>query len=323
MRLKYLVFPIYSIILLGSCQKSHVYEFSKDQTIYPKKEMINIEEIMSPSYMILKDNILVISSYQTDYSLFLFQTPSLEFIKPEGRLGNGPDEINPSAAFCRSSNDYLYVTGYTPYTIRKISFGQNGEFNFIKDIDIKTYDIYNSMSIINDSVLIYSPELMTIVKYDLPNEKEIDRISYPHEDRTPVMYDKNRGVLSSNDSYLIYAHCHSKEIDIYDVNTFKLIKKISDGKKYPQPDITVADDAIPLQRSVIAEDSYFYVLGRFEKNRNNHNTYIEVFDYDGNPITKYLFEEEISLFAIDHNNGYIYGYDYSTPDNLWRYDIKQ
>lgn len=325
MERRYLYILLLSFSVLISCKNSvERFEFTKDQEIHLKKEKIPVDTVMDPSDMILKNGFLVIRSSKTPFSLFLFQPPSLEFVRAEGRKGKGPDEIKDLAAIYTSSNDNLYVEGYTPTTLRKVELGEEGQFNFLETIKIRLPGAINDMSIIGDSVLIYRAEGLQIKKHDLISNKELDYISFPKENHNHPMYYENRGELAANDDYLVYIYCYKKEIDIYDTKTFKLIKKISDGKRYPLPEVGGEKDMIiPLQRSVLLGKDYFYVLGRPDRDRSNPNRYIEVFDYDGKPIVKYLFDNEISLFAVDTENGYIYGYDYSDPDNLLRYDIKR
>lgn len=126
------------------------------------------------------------------------------------------------------------------------------------------------------------------------------------------------GLVVANQTSIVYAYKFKKQIDIYDLETLRLKKRIIDRYDYVNPDME-SDDNVYHYTNVVAGKKYLYVLyqGRSSKNKPVNNDFIEVYDYDGNPITKYVFDN-ISpyLFSIDEINHVLYGFSYDYEDYL-------
>jgi hypothetical protein len=85
------------------------------------------------------------------------------------------------------------------------------------------------------------------------------------------------------------------------------------------------DQNIPHYQGVIAGDIYFYALynkkGRKMNEYESASQIIEVFDYDGNAIAEYSFDDYINLFALDKINHVLYAYDITKEDFILKYNL--
>jgi hypothetical protein len=311
--------------ILFSCSNSKYQEnrmvFSESKKLYAEK--IPVNEIFSPDFITKSGNYLVISSHKTDTTLFLYNTPSLTFSNSTGRKGSGPDDIGTFPMFCHTTdNKYLYIRGYSPLSVRKISIQPQGSFSFIDEYKLG-YDEYNCMNLIKDSLFIYyTIDELAIKKYDLKNNALLKEIKLKKDDHKESYYYSNRGLVAANDSFVIYPYMYKKQIDIYDVDNLKLMKRMNDGKEYP--DVVVYDDKNIIYRylNVYAGKKYFYVIYDGHKMDGNYSgRTLEVYDYAGNSIIKYTFDIVPFLFVVDEENGYIYGYNSYYEDFLLKYKL--
>jgi hypothetical protein len=318
---------VFIILFLNSCTNNFERKSSEFKEIIPlKAEMVDFKEIVSPDFLTLKgDNLVISSSRSQPNELFVYSIPSLKFNSDFGTKGQGPDEITLFPMFCESpGSEYLYVWGYSPVTIKKIFISKNGDVEYKKDIALKKYENFNDMTIIGDSAFVfYLPDALTVKKYDLKNDKE-STITLSKDDHRESFFYSNRGNIAVNETSLVYSYIFKKQIDIYDLSTFKLKTRISDGKKYSKP---IQKDFSSLTYQYIrlyAGTNYFYALYYGAKDKtwdNNPSLYLEVYDYDGNPVMKYSFDIPPKLFVVDESNGKIYGFNEEHEDYLLRYNL--
>jgi len=287
--------------------------------------MVDLKEIMFPDFMTLKGNHLVISSSQSSpTTLFAYSTPSLVFSSDFGTKGQGPGEIQLFPMFCESpASPDLYVFGYSPVTIKKISISKKGEVGFKGDITLERYETFNNMTIIGDSIFVfYLPDNLTVKKYNLENKNESSIILSKDDHRESYFY-SNRGYIATSETTLIYSYLFKKQIDIYDLSTLTLKTRISDGKKYPKPTPGDFSSLTFHYVGLYAGENYFYALydGGVRKAEVVPSLFLEVYDYDGNPIKKYSFDIPPILFVVDERYGKLYGFYGEYEDNLLRYNM--
>jgi len=311
-------------VILCSCSNSNVKIIEFDNIRPLKAELVDLNEILSPDFLTLKGGNLVISSSQSRPSmLFVYSTPSLEFMSDFGIKGRGPGEIQLFPMFCESpgSKD-LYVWGYSPVTMKKIEILENREIEYKEDITLKGYETFNNMTIIGDSVFVYYlPDDLTVKKYNLENKNE-SSIILPKDNHRESFFYSNRGYIASSQSVLVYSYLFKKQIDIYDLPTLKLKTRIGDGVKYPKPTPGDFSSVTYHYVGLYTGERYFYALYDGKLGGVNRSLFLEVYDYDGNPVMKYSFDIHPILFVVDERNGKIYGFNEEYEDNLLRYNIE-
>lgn len=168
----------------------------------------------------------------------------------------------------------------------KWKYEVDGDFSFIDEYQLAKYDEYNYMNIIKDSLFVYynSSEL-AIKKYDLRNKKELDKIELAKDGHKESYFYSNRGIIAANDSFVVYPYVYKKQIDIYSVDDFELVKRIDNGKRYPK--VNDIEKVTYHYMNIYAGKKYFYVIYAGHKvNDNFLDRTMEVYDYKGNPVIK-------------------------------------
>lgn len=287
-------------------------------------DTVPVSEIFSPDFVTKSGNYFVIASSVSDTTLFFYEIPTLTFKSVAGIKGSGPNEIQTFPMFCHTLDDkYLYIKGYSPLSIKKIKLDNDSRLSFIDEYELNKNDEYNFMNIVKDSLLIYyNSNRLAIMKYDLKNHVELDKIKMKKDGHEESYYYSNRGFIAANDSFIVYPYLYKKQIDIYTVSDFKLVKRISDGKRYPKVMVNDIKNITYHYFNVYAGKKYFYALyvGHKEDNHFLDRT-LEVYDYKGNPIAKYTFDIIPFYFVVDEENGYIYATNSNYEDYLLRYKL--
>lgn len=310
-------------LLFCSCLDSHVQVTVFPETKQLLAEKVFVEEIFAADFVEKAGDNFVISSTKTDTTLFLYATPTLKFKSATGLKGEGPNEVKMFPMFCHTlDEDFLYIRGYEPYSIRKIKLQEDGSFSFVGMYHLDGGE-YNFMNVIKDSLLVYyEGNHLTVTKYDLKNKVKLGEIKKETDSHNESYYYSNRGLISANDSFVVYPYIYKKQIDIYRVDDFNLVKRISDGNKYPAPSIRDAKNITYHYFNVYAGSKYFYALYMGHKaDENFSDRTLEVYDYDGNPIVKYTFDIIPHYFAVDEKEGYIYATNSNYEDYLLRYKL--
>ena len=320
-----LIMAICGALFLSSCSNFERKTSEFWDIIHLKAEMVAVNEIFSPDFMTLKGNNLVISSSRSSPTmLFTYSVPSLVFKSDFGTKGQGPGEIKSFPMFCESPGSLdLYVWGYSPVTMKKILILENGEIKYKEDITLQRYEAFNNMTIVGDSTFVFFlPDDLTIKKYDLLNKNE-STITLSKDDHRESYFYSNRGYITANESTLVYSYLFKKQIDIYDLSTLKLKTRISDNKEYPKPVPGDFSSVTYHYVGLYAGEKYFYALynGVKRETGQKRSLFLEVYDYNGNPIIKYSFDVPPVLFVVDEINNKIYGFNEDCEDNLLRYDM--
>lgn len=319
-----LIYTFLFVWVFTACSEPRVKmtEFPEHKKLVAEKIVVN--EIFSADFVTQSGDYFIISSSTTDSTLFFYETPSLTFKNASGVKGSGPNEIQTFPMFCHTLDDeYLYIRGYSPLSIKKIKLGHDAHLSFVDEYALDGYDEYNFMNLIKDSLFIYyNSNRLAITKYDLKNKVELDKIEMEKDDHGESSYYSNRGFISANDSFVVYPYLYKKQIDIYAVNDFKLVKRINDGKRYPKVSINDRGNVTYHYFNVYAGKKYFYALYVGHKEDDHFfDRSLEVYDYEGNPIIKYTFDIVPFYFVVDEKNGYIYATNTNYEEYLLRYKL--
>jgi hypothetical protein len=318
-----LCFLLIEAILFFSCERSKNIdkEFSEIKRLVAEK--IEVDSIFNPSFVNIKKNCLIFSAYNSPQMLYFYSLPNATFLYSLGQKGNGPNEFELFPVFCKSSSSDIYIWGYTPTKIKQFSIDEYGELLFKRDIDLAIYESFNQMHIIQDSLLIYSaiPSEFSIKKYNLNNNTIEGTIEIKKDNHSESFFYSNRGLVAANDSIIIYSYIYKNRIDLYRTTDLTLKKRIIGNRDNEK--IVVGDfmNSKNYYISVLAGKKYFYVLYNGDRAANENDYTIEVYDYNGTPIIKYLFDISPFIFEVDEENGFIYGYNYNYEDYILRYKI--
>jgi hypothetical protein len=321
MKIIYTVF----IVIVASCS-----DYQKREDIVFKNiehlcaDTVYLQNVFDPRFVTLTNGILTLTSYQSSPMLHFYETPSLKYLYSTGIKGGGPYDFQIFPMICQNTgSDTLYIWGYTPMTIKSFSVHKNS-LSLVKSYKLNDYESFNNQHVIRDSIFLYSTsEDISIKKYDLEANVGIGELSFKTDAHGQPLFSEDYGLFTANDSVIVYAYQYKKQIDIYDINSLQLKIRITGKYKYEPPVFDYTRNVL-YYTGIVAGNKYFYVMyrGINSKNVPLNNDIIEVFDYDGNPVVKYIFDDITpQIFTVDEINHYIYGYSYNSQDYLLRYAI--
>jgi hypothetical protein len=325
------------LLIAASCstEQSHtaMKDFSVKKTLIA--ERIPIDQIVAPYFFMLQSKYLCTYSIK-DTMIDLFSLPNLSHVKSFGAKGGAPDEFQGIPMPCKSTNDYVYIQGYTPQKIKKLSIDTNLTVEAQEEYVRTTEEVFGYPHIVQDTFLIYhsmgeyserEPNI-SIKKMNLKNQ-EVEKILIPTSEPENISFDPNRGLITVNDTFIVYLYRYKKQIDVYGVDSLNLMKRLKGKSGHPLPEVGDMENIVEHYKFAHAGKSYFYALYNkggyklYEKRAEDTQLVqsLEVYDYNGNPIVEYIINDPISFLAIDEANNMMYAYDEDDEEHLLRYKL--
>jgi hypothetical protein len=341
------------LIAFSSCKEN---QSTKNQVSYVKNittstlvgDSIPMNNIYEAHKLIALDTLLIITSFNGDYFFHIYNINTFKLIKEFGKKGRGPDEfLAPRITMQRLDNNLdgsdLLIFDEGRKTISSINILY---ILLNKEDGIKTRELPKQMVSIsdiifmNDSIAFYAPS----------GNENLGRFSIYHfstTERTFIPYLPDLGFkVHANNLYPIYATSsacvnESKkrfvaipvllgELDFFDFsgNYIKstIIERVNEIKnaKYEKMIFQTPGVGYYITDLQSVNDKIYalFTTKKFPNLKNKSISEIYVFDWDGNPIEKYVLDREINSFAYDSSNNRFIGY--STNNNeypLFKYDL--
>lgn len=317
---KTVMLALLSAMLFMSCGNRK--EITFPDTGHLTAEKIPMSALMVPAFITLGEGKLAISAYKGDSIMHLYSIPGLKPITSFGTKGQGPNDFLIPPLFCENPMGKLIVSYYGgPFNLRSIDLDSAGRPFVKKEYKVKTGDALADMFMVNDSILVYFDAWnLTIKKYDLINEKLVGSIEINKNwDKNAGTASPDMGSVAYNDSLIIYSYDFQNRMDLYDLTKLSLKKSI------------VGPGEIQINRENWKETKYYYYglyagkkyLYALNKSTTaDKNGTLQVFDYNGNPITEYTFDIfPGNPFVVDETNRYIYAYNHDYEDYFLRYKM--
>lgn len=320
--MKKLIYLFIGLLSFFSCTEQTIsIVFPVEKSLKAIKVPVN--ETFSADFITKKSDYLFIISAQSDTTIYMYSLPDLKFVRNFGLKGKGPGEFQ-LPMFVESSGDDLILWGFSKLNlVRRFAIDSNARIVKREDYYLKKYETFNQMRLIRDSIFVYSlvPTNYVVREYDLKNRQDLGKIEFEtdRDNDNPSLY-SNRGVMTANDSSIVYTYNFKRQIDIYDSKTLALKKTLVGDYKYQKPSEDFNAN-VKYYLDVVPGKKYFYALyrGDSERNATERMDAVEVFTYDGTPVVKYTFDIAPNLFYVDEANGVMYGYVYKYPDAIFKY----
>lgn len=313
----FFIFFLFSSCTLNNRKEIKMGLFPIDKQLVA--ERIPVKEVLSPGYLMLKGDCLFVTGEKGDTMLYQYRVPPFDCKYKWGEKGQGEDDFQLFPMFAKSQSDDVYIWGYTPTVIKRFLLERDGRLIFKNKYVLATYESFNQMHIVRDSILIYSaiPSEFAIKKVCLHTGKLLDKISIKTEDHHESFFYSNRGYVAANNSFIVYPYVYKKQIDIYNVESLTLYKSII-GDYQPQK-IRIGDfeNNKIYYLNVVAGKNCFYALCKGE----DEKVFLEVFDYEGDSKARYSFDIVPYQFEVDEERGYIYGYNDKLEDYFLRFRL--
>jgi len=323
------------ISLLNSCRSESTFlEFKHPnfiERIKVKPTKLNFDKPLGAfRSMIIIDSMLIVSAYDKQYVIHVFNKKDGSSIKQLLQIGNGPGEFIQMGFHVTSIDKSIYVYSPGMRLIRKYNFPKilnemmsEEEVKF--DVSLMFAepigDRFLASTFSKERFLLLNNKGKIVSKYnDFPRlSKNVDtnavRKFFLNYQRVSIKPDKSKFVVTTSagaimqifnilgDSIILYKQ---KGIDSPILSTEK-------------GSVGIADDECKVGMwSIQTTDEYIYTLysGSKIKDLNNNNSfmadYIYIFDWQGMPVKCFEIEGgRIERFGLDRENGRIFLYSTS------------
>lgn len=338
---------IISLVVAGGCKNkpsmSNSDYMTFDEVVFQKNvpivhldnpERIEIDIMGGFDFRIL-DSLVIFSTNQANNLWAVFSMPDFKLIGNCLQMGNGPMELLQSpwtyqAVFSAEEGELF------------ASFGDPSKGRLLKlNVSKSLKEGKTDLSIINESLPV---DLMWCVplndstllcrgmdnnltqqnRYLLQAGKKEVPESFQKLNRARVDIGEEFNILSTNVVYnqerkrLVEAPIMLNYINIYDINgkwgrticTDKALFNIRDLQKMGRDNLKFTYGI------VCGYDNMFGVYRHGAKDQPS----ILFFDFDGNPLTELVLDQQLTCFDVDFNTGHLYTYNLGTED-FYRYDI--
>ncbi len=341
------VYFLVCLFLIHSCTNSSIKEVFVLANDFPDTielvdgEKLNFYQLMPFSIDII-DSLIVVADYKESPRLNIYNKNG-DFQGGFGFIGRGPNEYSApewNGQFFSKRGDsdkfiYIYEFGY----------GLIHELNFStilrkkSDFKIKTYylppEVMNTDNIffVNDTlygeatsnldVKYFKHKLgsKTFVALGQFNDHDIIQGSKPIEKR--VNLDRSFLSYSSGNSKFVSAYLRFNKIVIMDSDmNEELSIYYGNEEKFPTTDNIMSRNNIFYFRKPFAGKKYIYVPYVGVKNVDRtYSKELHVYDYNGNSIRRYLFNEIFTSFTIDEEKQKLYLIINSENNQFLSYDL--
>ena len=346
------------VALLASCtsnEKGTDMEFKTVEKLVCDSVAIN--EILKPSdWFAVEGSRAVVYSPRSEKLFYVYSHPEWEYLYNYGVQGEGPDDYRGAyVSLCDVSKDKFSVSSFSTGGLRERTL-RVGEDSIEVVADTvwgknRSFDYIYRESIVNDSVYVikYVPVFDEALNQNNPTFKEylitmysetdvhIDSLLLAQtidykvsEDRTTIsgnIYNRAYILYRDSKAYVIYDQL--RRMDIYDISPDgKITHDKTIGKPYTWEEVQGMDLKISEGETVfnvVGGDKYIYAMTCQWQDmgswRKVLNTYVEVWDYDGNKVKKYDMNRNFNRMMVDEKNEYFYFY-HSGYDFEWVYRYK-
>lgn len=329
-------FYLISILFLGlitACNstKTNDIHFPKEETLIP--ELMPLQGITDPPRVEIKHPFLIIqnSSKMKDSVFHIYDLTTNKLKNAFGVIGEGPKEFALPWMVQTYLPDLIIVD---KHSFNKYRIDKNGQPELTDSIEPQYINYVNEAAFINDSLFVIDAQYTGPYIHLCSMQDEVPKKSWKYRNPNMVDYyaDPNMGMIYANESRIIFCYGYKKQIDFMDTE-FNLIKSVkfdyNTGPVITPVSSTPGEDKRSYVHSYLGKH-YLYALffgmtwNEYEANLTC-NTFLEVFDLDGNPVVKYQLKGRRPVyFAVDEETFTLYGTgDHGNPeDNLLVYKLK-
>ena len=354
-----LLWSVIALLLVACSSGEKVGDMTFDSVEKLTCDSIAVNEILKPSdWFALESSRAVVHSPRSEKLFYVYSLPEWKYLYNYGNKGEGPDDYRGSyVSLCDVNKDEFPVTSFASGGLRErtLRAGESsievvGERKLEKNFTIEY--MYREFTV-NDSIY----GLMWLPDWDLGTQDvsalknfitTCDSRTNQHIDSLPMAekidYELSEDGMSVsgdiyNRAYVRYArgkmyvfYDQLRRIDICDITPDgKITLERTIGPSYTWEEVRMMDlkqETVNCVTDVQCTDDYIYCVTCDYQDmgtwRKVLNTYVEVWDYDGNKVKKYDMARNFNCVLVDENNGYFYchhtGYDFEWVFR-YKYDL--
>ncbi len=317
-----------------------------------KSEKIGVPVLMlDPRRMQISDSILIVLQPKGKIKFEFFLLPECKYLKGYGVDGKGPEDFTHIATgtFTVSTNNKLVLIDrrnrirfFNLNNIQTDNWHPVNSFSMPREITPTFQMVYNGDSIIYGHA---RNETLNaeVYSYNIHTQEVSTLIHYPKIYPGMSSYDKSRvfihGLgLKPDGSKLVSAYYYFKKIRIYDITTGHSIEVVY--KDAPKPeDISTIKKTIRgyyithfitfFMGDLRTTNKYIYVemvnkkIEDLDPSALNNETEIHIFDWEGNPVARCIFDELFDCYAISPDDEFLYAASSADEGFIKRYKLKE
>lgn len=318
---------IISSYLITACSSS-VLHFPKEENLSP--ELMPLQGITSPIRVDVKPPFLILQNMKQSDSLFhIYSLTDYKLKSAFGIIGEGPKQFVLPWLVQTTFSDFLIADKHMFY---RFGINEEGKPVFKGTKEPAYTNTINEAAFINDSSFVVDAQYVGPDLYLLNFQDELPKKFWKYRNPNMIDYiaDPNMGNVYANETRIIFCYGYKKQIDFMDTE-FNLIKRVN--FKFDNPTIINSENQGDVKVSYVYSylgKRYLYALffgTSWNENRSasTRGTFLEVFDFDGNPIIRYHLEGRRPVyFAVNEETFTLYGAgeDGDPEDNLLVYKLK-
>jgi len=281
-------------------------------------------DIIDPAAIAISGKYLFLLGMRSDPVFQQYELPNLNYVKSFGRRGRGPGEFSyPPCMYISVNQNKIYICRSHEKIFTTYVISENGDLLIENEFTVNAGMLFNQFHIINDSLLIYNlvPRI-GIEKIDLLRNENSNIINFTknRDFLENNSFHPDYGTLSVNNQYIVYAYKYRKQIDVYDIENFKLKARVL--AKGHKEKIMTTEQSKGYYYDVYATDNFiyaYYVDPDSDDKKNKY--YVEVFDYMGTPVKRLNIGISLGgLFAVTPNDSVLYSYS-GLNDKILMFEI--
>ena len=340
MRIKslYIILSI-NILFSVSCKKQEEIIFPKTDYLSGNIIFKNDINLLNTMEIRLINNLIVFEQHKGSPRFIVYDKNTHIFQGSYGYIGKGPHEFLAPGQQLTSINkkSMAWIIDFykNDLSLLDISKSINTKNNTI----IKSLNFPNKLRNLKQSVITKDSLLISgisdvslfgrFVSYNLTSNNFNFFGELPKKNRDSRLKEKLYGFISSispDQSKFVVAMHYFNRLEIYDSKA-KLTKVIGESlnKTNKISDRDISNGKLIDQYSgIYSTNSYIFALKLDvleEAEAKDKEIYVEVFDWDGNPVHKFILSDYAQGVAYDEDDKILYTVNYWTHGNITKYDL--
>ena len=287
---------------------------------------------------------MILEKIRDSPRFLLFRKADNEFIKSYGTIGKGPNEfLGPEQQVITSNGRLLaWIKDFHKKDLVLLDINADSalpeentrilkRLKFPKSIPSLRQSFVTKDSLLLAGILEVSRYGRRFVSYDLASKETRFFGELPDVKRNAqlkeMLYSFVSDIRPDQSRYAIAMHNFNR-IEIYD-SQGKTICTIGESfdraKKIRNKDI-LQNNLTDYYTGIVATNQYIFALkidGSAKNFTQEKEVYVEVFDWDGNPVHRFILQEYAQGVAYDEDSKVLYSVNHWTHGNIYKYDISQ
>ena len=315
--------------LLAGCKPADPQAFRIEKVLTP--ELMPLQGLTDPFRLEIKHPYLLLqnSSKLRDSIFHVYDLRNNELKCVFGNIGQGPEEY--VMPWLMNSQFPEFVI-QEKQSFQKFSINKDGQAVMMDNVTPAFQISLDKAQFIHDSLFVVNPAyegipymLMSDMKHDEPIK------AYAYRDTTLFNYaaDPDRvDYMFANQDRIMLCYSYKKQIDFMDTD-FNLVKRVTFDDYVPKYEWRNPGEHKPSYEMGYLGKRYLYLLFmgctyNEMKAKDDKGSYLEVFDFDGNPIARYELQgERPRYFAVDEETFTLYSPMKGLPeDHLLMYKLE-